>query len=56
MEIGERAPDFELPDADYEDPSQGAAWLRGAIDAVLEGRDPDPERTPAVGRGVKWRS
>ena len=44
------------PDSDYEDPSQGAAWLRGAIDAVLEGRDPDPGSTPAVGCGVKWRS
>ncbi len=43
------------PDADYEDPSQDAAWLRGALDAVLEGRRPDPEETRPVGCSVKWR-
>ena len=29
------------PDADYDDPSQEAAWLRAALDAVLAGREPD---------------
>ena len=42
------------PDADYEDPSQGAAWLRGALDAVLGGREPDPVQTKPVGCSVKW--
>ena len=42
------------PDADYEDPAQGAAWLRGALDAVLEGREPDPAETEPVGCSVKW--
>lgn len=42
------------PDADYDDPSQGAAWLRGALDAVLAGREPDPAATDAVGCSVKW--
>ena len=42
------------PDADYGDPSQGAAWLRGALDAVLEGRDPQPAETDPVGCSVKW--
>ena len=32
------------PDADYNDPQQNAEWLRGALDAVLEGRDPGPGR------------
>ena len=29
------------PDADYDDPSQHAAFLRDALDAVLDGRDPE---------------
>ena len=44
------------PDADYDDPSQDAAWLRGALDAVLSGRDPDPAETEPVGCSVKWKS
>ena len=43
------------PDADYDDPSQGAAWLRDALDAVLEGRDPDRPESEAVGCTIKWR-
>jgi peroxiredoxin len=43
------------PDADHEDPSQNAAYLRGALDAVLDGRDPDPAETPPVGCSIKWR-
>jgi hypothetical protein len=42
------------PDADYEDPSLDAAWLRGALDAVLAGRDPEPAETDPVGCSVKW--
>lgn len=43
------------PDADYEDPSQAAAWLREAIDAVLDGREPERAETPPVGCTIKWR-
>jgi peroxiredoxin len=43
------------PDADYDDPSQDAAWLREALDAVLEGRDPDRAETEPVGCTIKWR-
>jgi hypothetical protein len=43
------------PDADYEDPSQNAAWLRGALDAVLGGGEPDPSETEIVGCTIKWR-
>ena len=43
------------PDGDHQDPGQGAAWLRSALDAVLEGRDPDPADTDAVGCSVKWK-
>lgn len=43
------------PDADYRDPSQHAAWLRDALDAVLEGRAPDPAETDPVGCSIKWR-
>jgi peroxiredoxin len=43
------------PDEDYEDASHGAAWAREALDAVLEGRVPERDWTPAVGCGVKWK-
>lgn len=42
-------------DADHADPSQDAAWVRSAIDAILDGRDPDPAETEPVGCSVKWR-
>ena len=44
------------PDADYEDPEQNAACLRGALDAVLDGRDPDPAQTQPVGCSIKWKA
>jgi hypothetical protein len=43
------------PDADYGDPSQNAAWLRSALDAVLAGDEPEPAETPARGCSIKWR-
>lgn len=43
------------PDADYEDPSQRAAFLRDALDAILAGRDPELTQTPPVGCSIKWR-
>ena len=43
------------PDADYGDPAQNAAWLRNALDAVLEGADPDPAETEPVGCSIKWK-
>ena len=44
------------PDADYQDPRQGAAWLRGAVEAVLADRRPDPAETEPVGCSVKWKA
>src|SRR3954471_7815102 len=43
------------PDADHQDPAQDAAWLRGALDAVLAGSAPEPAETEPVGCSVKWR-
>jgi peroxiredoxin len=43
------------PDADHNDPTLNAAWLRAALDALLERRDPDPAETPPVGCSIKWR-
>jgi hypothetical protein len=43
------------PDADYKDPAQNAEWLRDALDAVLEGRAPDPAETDPVGCSIKWK-
>ena len=42
------------PDGDQRDPAQNAAWLRGALDAVLERREPEPAETRPVGCSVKW--
>ncbi len=43
-------------DADYDDPAQDAAWVRAALDALLDGRDPDPAETAPVGCSIKWRA
>ena len=43
------------PDADHEDPSQNAAWLRDAIDAVLDGTQPAIAETRPVGCSIKWK-
>ena len=44
------------PDADYKDPALDAAWLREALDAVLDGREPTQAETEPVGCSVKWKS
>jgi peroxiredoxin len=43
------------PDADYGDPGLNAAWLRGALDAVLDGAAPDPAETEPIGCSIKWK-
>jgi peroxiredoxin len=43
------------PDADYDDPSQGAAWVREALEAVLAGQEPERAETEPVGCTIKWR-
>jgi hypothetical protein len=43
------------PDDDYENPARNAAYLRDALDAVLDDRDPDPAETTPVGCSVKWK-
>jgi peroxiredoxin len=53
---GDRRLRYEgAPDADHQDPSRNAAWLRAALDAVLAGGEPDPASTEPVGCSVKWR-
>ena len=44
------------PDGDHRDPSQGAGWLRAALDAVLAGRALAQPETQARGCSVKWRA
>jgi hypothetical protein len=44
------------PDADHGDEVLNAAWLRGALDAVLDGTTPAPAETTSVGCSIKWRS
>jgi peroxiredoxin len=43
------------PDADYQDPSLDAEWLREALDAVLAGSEPARAETKPVGCSIKWR-
>jgi len=43
------------PDGDYDDPTQNAVFLRGALDAVLAGGAPDPAETTPVGCSIKWK-
>ena len=43
------------PDGDHTDPSQNAAWLRAALDAVLAGAEVERAETPARGCSLKWR-
>jgi peroxiredoxin len=43
------------PDEDYDDPAQSAAFLRKALDAILDGHDPDLTETAPVGCSIKWR-
>jgi peroxiredoxin len=43
------------PDADHDDPTQNAVFLRGALDAVLAGENPQPAETTPVGCSIKWK-
>ena len=43
------------PDADHDDPSLDAAWLRAALDAVLAGRPSRCAETEPVGCSIKWQ-
>ena len=43
------------PDADYDDSGQGAAWVREALDAVLDGREVERAETEPVGCTIKWK-
>lgn len=56
FEAGARLAYAGAPDADYEEPALNAAWLRAALDAVLNGTAPDPAQTRAVGCSVKWKA
>lgn len=44
------------PDADYEDPSQNAGYLRDALDAILAGSAPAIAETEPIGCSIKWKS
>jgi peroxiredoxin len=43
------------PDSDHRDPENADPYLREALDAVLDGGEPDPAEVPAVGCTIKWR-
>jgi peroxiredoxin len=43
------------PDADHDDPGQGAAWLRDALDDVLADREVRRPATSPAGCAMKWR-
>jgi peroxiredoxin len=56
VDAGGRVAYRGAPDGDHDDPSQGAAWLREALDAVLDGRRPETAETDPVGCSVKWKA
>jgi len=43
------------PDADHQDPSQDARYLRDALDAILAGDEPPTTDTRPRGCSVKWK-
>ena len=43
------------PDADHQDPSQDARYLRDALDAILAGDEPPTPDTRPRGCSVKWK-
>jgi peroxiredoxin len=43
------------PDAEYEDPSQNAAWLREALDDLLAGKEVSRPETEPIGCTIKWK-
>ena len=43
------------PDSDHGSPAEGAVWLREALEAVLDGREPQRAETEPVGCSVKWK-
>jgi peroxiredoxin len=43
------------PDADHQDPSQDARYLRDALDAILAGDEPPTADTRPRGCSVKWK-
>ena len=43
------------PDADHMDPAQNAAWLREALDDVLDGREVSRAESEPVGCSIKWK-
>ena len=43
------------PDADHNDESENAAWLREALDAVQAGEEPGRPETDPVGCSIKWK-
>jgi hypothetical protein len=44
------------PDRDWDDPTLRADHLRGALDAVLAGQEPEVPWSPPAGCAVKWRA
>jgi peroxiredoxin len=56
LDAGQRLRYRGAPDADHTDPSQGACYLRDALDAVLAGSEPATADTRPRGCSVKWKS
>jgi hypothetical protein len=46
---------LEALDANYDDPSENARWIRDALDDLLEGRPVRRPSAPPVGCSTKWR-
>ena len=56
FDAGHRLVYHGAPDSDHTDPDGAEPYLSNALDAVLDGAEPDTAETPPVGCTVKWRS
>jgi hypothetical protein len=43
------------PDADHQDPSLDASWLRDALNCLRAGEDVTRPETDPVGCSIKWK-
>ena len=55
LDAGQRLRYRGAPDADHQDPSQDARYLRDALDAILAGNEPPTADTRPRGCSVKWK-
>jgi peroxiredoxin len=56
FDAGHRLVYHGAPDSDHRDPEGAEPYLRPALDAALDGSQPEVTQTPPVGCTIKWAS